>query len=209
MLFSEEGEKFFTGATADLQIFIQPSMKDSNLQIYGHIQQVQTFIKRITEYLENPAYIREFINLRNKGIGRLLTNNQEAIKKIQNSYPKSSISLNLFKKEIEVKGPRDDVQSIKKEISKYLDDLKQSEKKLDENTCSICWDVPTNPYSLTSCAHRFCKGCLKSYLLDIIQNPDEFPIKCPECAKILYLQDIRSLLDPGSFDRLAMVSIKK
>lgn len=206
--FSRKGEQFKAEATQSLDIYLQEFRKDKVIKMYGNPKDVETFAKKLTEFLDNPNYIEQVISLRGKCISKLMADGQEALKTLRNSYSECMIQLNLVKKEIRIKGINEDAMAIKSKLMEFIEDLRKS-KQESIFQCPICMDEPFKPYSLISCSHRFCMGCIKSYLVDLTQNFKDLPAKCmaENCGKPFCLQDIRSLLEPGFLEKLVKGAI--
>ena len=58
------------------------------------------------------------------------------------------------------------------------------EEIINENECLICMGNLENPVEIEKCKHKFCRECLNSYLVDLINNNRIDKISCPKnnCA---------------------------
>eukprot|EP00996_Jenningsia_fusiforme_P002930 NODE_3739_length_925_cov_6.848174_g3438_i0.p1 GENE.NODE_3739_length_925_cov_6.848174_g3438_i0~~NODE_3739_length_925_cov_6.848174_g3438_i0.p1 ORF type:complete len:254 (+),score=31.65 NODE_3739_length_925_cov_6.848174_g3438_i0:3-764(+) len=68
-----------------------------------------------------------------------------------------------------------------------------------EDSCAVCFDdldQSSESFQYTICKHHICSGdgaCLESLMKNALGS-NEFPIKCPECAELVPLNDLLEIL---------------
>ena len=121
-----------------------------------------------------------------------------------------SISVDVVKGEVTIKGGRLDSSNFVKAILKKEIDTDLVLKKDGEYTCVICFcDYPDEEVKiLPSCMHAFCLDCLQSFFTNSILSRGPFPITCvgDGCAEILELSNIQACVDSKTYQDLVNAS---
>jgi hypothetical protein len=83
---------------------------------------------------------------------------------------------------------------------------KSEEELINTEVCLICCEELSRPYRLQNCGHKFCYGCLDQCINSTLGDISLFPIKCPHCMIELTIDDLESLIDIESWDKLINVA---
>ena len=100
-----------------------------------------------------------------------------------------SISVNVLKGEITIKGGRNDSAQFVRAILKKEKEVNIVLQKDGEYTCVVCFcDYSADEVKLLpSCMHSFCLDCLQSLFQNAILSRGPFPICCvgQDCTEVL------------------------
>ena len=76
-------------------------------------------------------------------------------------------------------------KSQKKDLKRKKGFIKISKKKIQNQDCSICFEIPN--YSnlvTTNCNHHFCRECYDKWMANSINISNSVTVSCPNCRKL-------------------------
>ena len=76
-------------------------------------------------------------------------------------------------------------KSQKKDFKRKKGFIKINKKKIQNQDCSICFEIPN--YSnlvTTNCNHHFCRECYDKWMANSINISNSVSVSCPNCRKL-------------------------
>ena len=185
-------------------VFIENSPESKEVRICGELDNIKKANEEIIKILNSNTHVYKQINYSGKSIAPFYRNNKELFLKLNNDYTGCRTTFDLRNKCILIFGKKEQIDLLLREIEKHI-----SSEVIKENSCPICFGEPNNPYKLMLCVPNcdsFCKNCLEDLIIQVVNSPENLPLKCPNCNNEISLRDIRNLIKYNDYKKLLKFS---
>ena len=210
-----EGKEFCNKVERSCRVRIYFIKSQSFLKIQGEPENIERAKEMIAEYLKPESEYTKLINFRGLNVRKLLKNDAELFKKIEEKYSRSVLfDLRLSLKKIILVGPKDKVDQAEAEIMSFINQNEDEGKQTDatdETCCPICYEDLIHGYRLEYCGHKVCLSCLEKHVRLSVQDTSLFPINCPVCnedPKPISQTDLRNSVPENILEKIWTNSYK-
>jgi len=163
----------------------------------------QDIVVKIHEFIKPDGFVE--ISLKGKNVKRLLQDKGFILNQIRQLHQNSYIHLDLSRRKIELRGPKEILMQVEEELGKHIKEI-EILADTHKETCEICFDNIIDVYKLNQCGHKFCCNCLYLKVKSAESDNTHFPIACPKCLTNIELVDIRNFCDIETLKRLCTLS---
>lgn len=188
---TEDGKRLLQKIEKDNRICLDYHLKLNRLKFYGDSRRFKIVEGIFNDQLNQYYSLSEKLSIKNRIIRPLLEDKKLIWRNLEKKYSDLNIELSVAFKEIRAQGREIRVNEFLNEIKEIL--KIQDKEEDNEKQCKICLGEVENGYRLLACSHKFCHDCLSEIISNALNDSSIFPIKCPTCASLLALCDIKNL----------------
>eukprot|EP01016_Furgasonia_blochmanni_P007108 TRINITY_DN12849_c0_g1_i2.p1 TRINITY_DN12849_c0_g1~~TRINITY_DN12849_c0_g1_i2.p1 ORF type:complete len:229 (-),score=29.03 TRINITY_DN12849_c0_g1_i2:418-1104(-) len=183
----------------------------TNPQCRGHFAyEEKRDSNKIDVFMEEERWKSMNIYLSTKITLRIPAKNgslDEALKNFEREGPKVDVVYSNLQYHVSCK--RRDEQRVKRTIQEVLSRI--IPKLRTEECCKICLEEMDayDIFSFSICGHQFCRACSTEHVKQSCFDRSNFPLKCPECADLIAVEDIQELVSFTEFERLLQIALEE
>lgn len=180
---------------------------ENKIVIYGALNKRNELKRIIANYFSKLMEERVLFS-----IGR---EQQLSIRGLKKKAIRLSFAVNVIEQndELKIECRKQYIEDIKKiigDISIHCNSINEN----NQNICEICLENLSsfmhqfNYLQLRLCGHSFCVECLKMQIVNQINLPNCFPIKCIKCNEIISNSDIKEVFTQEEMEKISYALIK-